>query len=67
MLFFTLWVLTKGIASKGIVSREKYFFEGLNIKLVYLCTYADGFIIFCFFIDETIKLTVLACSFETTY
>jgi hypothetical protein len=31
-LFFTLWVLKKGIAFKGIVSRENYFLKANNIK-----------------------------------
>ncbi len=47
--------------SKGIVSRDEYFFKN------YTNTKADIFYNFLILIDEKIKLKILACSFEITY
>ncbi len=47
---------------KGIVSRDAYFWKAY--KKYFLCMRWWFFTIFCFLVDEKIKLKVLACSFE---
>ncbi len=55
------------IIFKGIVSQDKYFFEGLKYYVRTFWTSADGFYNFVFPPDEKIKLKALACSFDIIY
>jgi hypothetical protein len=52
---------------KGLCHEMKFFFKAYYNKLVLSVHALVVLTIFCFLVDEKMKLKVLACSFEITY